>query len=87
MDRNPNLYKCVRSYALISENNQLRQLTMATLPPWVISMLEAEFYNKCEEHLKRCTSFCRDCPGKLLCETCTEAMADEHEGHKILKVI
>lgn len=64
-----------------------RQLTMATLPPWVMPMLEAEFYNTCKEHLKRCTSFCRDCTGKLLCETCTEAMVGEHEGHKIIKVI
>ncbi|KAE7999847.1 hypothetical protein FH972_004239 [Carpinus fangiana] len=60
---------------------------MAAIPTWVISMLDAQFYNPCEKHpIKSYTYFCRDCHGKLFCETCTKTMAEKHEGHKILKV-
>jgi hypothetical protein len=61
----------------------------ATYPRWVLSLIETEFYEPCENHrdsekVKYCNFFCMDCTKSPLCDLCYSH--NVHEGQRVIQV-
>ncbi|KAI6690706.1 hypothetical protein NL676_027534 [Syzygium grande] len=55
-------------------------------PPWLIPMLEADFFGPCsvhgDSHRSECNMFCLDCMGNAFCSYCLV----DHKDHHVLQI-